>query len=252
MKKIISLFILILFFTFQSNSQVDNIKQKAKSLKSGNDHYNSNSYDGIAGLIFFLFNDVTINSIDMLIIHHQYLMDNKNNYPVAFSFDYMPHFAFNQNNQYNMLQRIRGTLGIFSSDLRLNYLAEFSDFSAKSYNTLDWQIIQFSTYPSNNVNIRFGTGLLYDNYSELFFNEHSLGLEFYFKEYKYWLALDGRFALDYNRGESIYNEVNFRLNYRIIKTQHFNTYFTIGALYQNYYSVTDLFSAQGGLSINIH
>jgi len=252
MKKVIYLFILILFFTFQSVSQVDNIKQKSKSFKSGNDYGNSNSYDGIAGLLFFLFNDVAINSIDMLIVHHQYLIENKENYPIAFSADYMPHLAFNQNNQYNMLQRIRGTLGVFSTDFRLNYLTEISDLSAKSYSTLDWQIIQFSTYPSNNVNIRFGTGLLYDNYSDLSFNEHSLGLELYFKDYEYWFALDGRFALDYERGESVYKELNFRCNYRIIKTQHFNTYFTIGALYQNYYSVTDLFSAQGGLSINLH
>ena len=252
MKKYIYTIIAVLLFNFTIYSQIDNIKLKSRGLRLGNDiGFNSGNNYGGAFFAYLLFRDLTILTIDAMITHHYYLLENADDYPIAFSADYMPHFAFNSDNQYTMFQRIRGTYGVFSTDLRLNYLAEFSNMTVKSYSTLDWQIIQFSMYPSPNTNIRFGTGLMHDNYSNLTFNEHSLGLELYFFDYQYWFTIDGRYAFDYNRVEEIYSELNFRASYRFFQSDHLNTYFTLGALTQNYYTTTHLSSIQAGLTLNI-
>jgi hypothetical protein len=253
MKKVCYFFIFVFIFSFQSFSQIENIKQSAKSIGVGREpRINSGGDGSMLFLFYFLFRDITISSIDMLVNHHRFLLDNKDVYSEAFSVDYLPTFSLNQKNQFNMMQRIRGTYGVLSTDIRLNYLVEFSHLSAQSYKTVDWQILQFSTYPGPNFNIRFGTGLLYDNYSLLSYNEHSLGLEFYLLQHQYWFTIEGRFAFDYFRGADIYKEFNFKGSYNFFQAQYINAYGTAGILYQNYYSAAEISSFQFGLSVNLH
>ena len=260
MRKIIVLTIFLSFVFFRTFAQVGDIKNEANKRKkaersnqnenqtSNNGEIKSGCVDGCMQLLFSAF-------VQLLKTHHDSLMADRWKDPTVLSFDVMPHFGYSPDKNYaDFLGRIRGTWGVLSSDLRINYLTEYINNSADIYKTLEWQVLDLNFMFTDNFNFRIGTGIMYDYYLEKSFNQHFLGIEIRMNEQGILLNGEGRFTNDYNNKEqsNIYNEFNGRLGFRILKAKHAWMYSNFGFLYQKYFDSVELLSLQAGLTINLH
>ncbi|HBS86363.1 MAG: hypothetical protein A2W91_19305 [Bacteroidetes bacterium GWF2_38_335] len=189
--------------------------------------------------------------IGALVIHHEDLMDSREELPMVLSADIMPHFSFSPpNGSFSMMPRVRGSWGVLSTDLKMNYLNEFHDFSAESQMTIHWQMV-VSTWIEKQANIRFGTGLLYDHFEAVSYNEHYLAFELYLHDFNYKISLDGRYCANYYDLSDVYSEVNFGFSYKIMESPNSFGYVTFGALYQKIYE-KEVAGIQLGLTFNVH
>ena len=258
------LIICLLLITQLTYAQVDDIKKNAdkhkdtpsdnnaKSPNKRND--NSLGESCLSSCFETCFQIFFTTAAEILIQHHDSLMRNRASDPTVLSFDVMPQFAYAPNNYYvDYLPRIRGTWGVLATDLRLNYLTEYKNNNALVYKTIDWQVINLNLMFTNNFNFRIGTGLMYDDYLDRAFNQHFVATHFRINDQKLLIDLEGRFTYDYQAKEpNVFNEVNVRANFNLLKTNHIWTYLMFGGVYQQYYSSVELWSIQAGLLFNIH
>ncbi len=271
MKRILLFSCLLSLLFGQLHAQVDDIKRKSdenrdkKDQNGEKDYYSTPPDDPIMDACFSscamaCFDVFFSVAGELLMDHHRDLMKNRDVDPTVLSIDFMPHIAYSPDDDYiNLLPRIRGTWGIFSTDFRFNYLAEFDNAAADIYNTWEWQILQLNLVAAEVFNFRIGTGLLSENYKEnLVYNEHSIGFEFRSQDQNLLTSLEGRTTWDYETGSHVFTEGNLRFSYRFININHVFGYVIVGGIYQRYYESTvdspavNLFSAQMGLTFNIH
>jgi len=261
MRKIFFLFVLFSLFWQPLFSQVDDIRENAKKHKnrsSSNDQKSSSNTDNdgcsegcFEGCFQFVFSEF----IQLLYSHHVSLMDSRETNPTVLSLDVMPHLGFSPDNKYvDYLGRLRGTWGVLSTDVRLNYLTEYKNFSTSNYKTIDWQILSLNFMFSDNFNFRVGTGIMYDDFIDKSFNQHFVGAELRMNNQAALLTFEGRFTYNYDNSEDneIYNEFNLRTAFRVVNTKHLWMYANFGFLWQKYYQAVELWSLQSGVSINIH
>jgi hypothetical protein len=268
----------ILVFSLSSKGQIDDIKKKSRENKKGNSSGNK-SEPGIssgrdsdpcaascAEACFDVFFSVAFQA---LIEHHAYLLKSRDIDPTVVSLDIQPHFAYGPDNDYiNFLPRIRGTWGVFSTDFRLNYLAEYKDYTASLFKIAEWQVLQINITPVPEFSLRFGSGAYFENFTDSVtdpitqvksskrlknvFNEQFISVELRMNEQQFITTLEGRYAADYSNGNHVFSEINFRTNFRFIRFDHIAGYLMAGLVYQKYYDSIDLWSIQTGLSFNIH
>lgn len=250
MKKLIFLLASVFLLQLQPKAQIDAIKAAADGISLLSDVGSSGGCNDL-GCLFFI-DDLVIVTIEGLTVHHNYLMDNRDIFPSALSLEYMPHFASNGDNQFSIFQRLRGTFGVMSTDFRFNVLTEFQNNTAQQYRTIDWQIMQLNFQAGPVVNLRFGSGILYDSYAENTYNEHfgSIGLSFF--DYRFTTELEGRYCPSYTTAVTVYEELNLRAKFRIIEMESLSTWFMVGGVYQSYYDVAEYKSLQTGLTIELH
>ncbi|MBU0765456.1 MAG: hypothetical protein KJ607_11540 [Bacteroidetes bacterium] len=246
---ILSLLILVLFCT-TVRSQVDDIRSAADGLSTIADI--SDDISGGDLWFLFFFDDVVFWAIDGLVAHQVYLKENRDIIPQSFSVDYMSHFASDAANQLNIQQRFRGTWGVLSTDLRYNHLAAFRSGTADSYQTINWQVFIMNFQAGSDVNLRFGSGLLYDKYTDKTYNEHyaSLGISFFDQAFR--TVLEGRFANEYRNGAGIYREVSLSGNIHIFQFDNMTGYLSLGGMYHEYFSEVGISFVQTGLILNFH
>ena len=232
------------------------IAQKKSNSKLSNNKINdivvgTPETDGCAAAcITIVFSEAAYFLIDVMADHHEYLLDNLETYPEALSFEAMFLAAGGTDNRLSVLPRIRGTAGIFSTELRFNQGSSFSTSSTDQF--LEWQIIEFNTFPAEKVNLRFGTGLLFDLMGNSAYNEHLLSVETKFFDNKMSFLFEGRYAADYANLIDIYSEISLSAKIKAINYKHLNGYFIIGGMYQNYYNLKDISGLQVGFQFLVH
>ncbi|MCF8296288.1 MAG: hypothetical protein K9J13_01980 [Saprospiraceae bacterium] len=249
----------ILLFSFyllsQSlNAQVGDIKGAAGNSKGGFLSDGATSGDPILGLccndlfIDLFFDIIVFGGIEL----HKHYMDQQYDIPRVKSIEFMPQFAFNPPSTYSMLPRIRGNLGLFSTDIRYNFMLETSSINgADLYKTVDWQIIELNLVLTEAVNIRVGTGFMYEDFTDSYFNEHTGAVDFYLNDNALIIGSELRYAIEYESGFVPRTEGSLNLNYRIFNFNNLAGYANLGCLYQDYYHKVDVWSVQGGLNFKI-
>jgi hypothetical protein len=198
--------------------------------------------------------------VEFLFDHHQEIMDMRNLNPsvlslefdanTAWSFHYSPDSG--QFYQYfNYLPRIRGNLGIFSTDFRYNMLIEY-DLDVPTYYK-SWDLIMMlNIVPSERFKLSFGSGVYSELYTGNYYNEHYINTTFGLNNNRSLLDMDCRLAIDYTNSQLPFAEAGIRYMIRIMDIPHVYSYVTLGFVYQNYYAQHDIFGGNAGLLFNIH
>ena len=248
MKKILSIILKICSINAFSQRKV-NLDTQKKS--SDNSIIGVPETDGCAAAcVTIFFSEAAYFFIDVMADHHEYLLDNLDTYPEALSLEGMLIGAGGDGNRLSVLPRIRATAGIFSTELRFNQ-GSYVDSSATDQ-FLEWQIIEFNTFPAERVNFRFGTGILFDMINNYSYNEHFLSLETKFFDSKMSFVFEGRYAADYANLVDVYTEISLSAKIKAINYSHLKGYFTIGGMYQNFYNTKDISGLQVGFQFLVH
>jgi hypothetical protein len=104
----------------------------------------------------------------------------------------------------------------------------------------------------NQTNIIFGSGIHREQYSEMTFNQHYAGIKTILNNKQDFLDLNGRLTIDYKTEKYPFLEFGLHYNKCFTNSNKVSAFFNIGAMYQNYYSSTDIWALQAGISLNIH
>jgi len=255
MKKTIFVLLIILPLV-KSFSQVDKIKEDSDKNKKESEHLgggNSPCLEGCGDACFSGFSNVCFDfAISGIIKLNKSYIANKDKIPLVTSFDFIPQGAYHPSSSIIVLPRIRGNWGLFSTDARFTSLIEIKTVGSDFWNTFDWQILQINLLVTKPVILRIGSGFMYENYSKTFFNEHTIGLDFFMDDYKYRIDNEFRIAEDYTTGNIPRLEGNTRFNYSVLKVDHIDGYISLGVLYQIYYLDVPMWSVLGGMAFNFH
>ena len=262
MKKIISIISLSLIFSISTFAQIDDIKDKSKNNKDTENRSSSSSSGdpcleacatSAVQLAFNIFANVMIQ-------YNNSLLKNSED-PTIISLELMPQFGygvhFSDNQQdlykyYDILPRIRGNYGAFSSELRFDYLLEINDSVAfNNFSVLNWQFM-FNIIPSEALRISLGQGVLYEFENRKSYHESFLGVDIGINEKQFLISPEARLAYDYEGQRIAYFETGLRWNFRILDIKHLYAYVTLGGAYRNYYQSHEVAFLYGGFNFNIH
>jgi hypothetical protein len=178
------------------------------------------------------------------------LMHERDSIPELQMLEIMPQAAFALNNgTLTMLPRVRGVLGLFSTDFRICQRAE-TNASAAVYSTFDWSVIQYGLINTKNYHLRLGTGFMHERYSRIYYNEHFIGNDIKWSN-RINSNIEFRMAMDYTNGIKPRSEINFRTNIELTNRKPFHIYYTLGGLYQNYSHASDYWSVQSGFLLRL-
>jgi len=252
--KKISLIILLSFILLSQigNAQVGDIKSASGGNSAGG--FLSDGDVGDGSLLGLCCSDLFLDFfIEVLIIGgfelHELHMEKSYDIPRVTSLEFMPQFAFHAPSTYQVLPRIRGNYGLFSTDFRYNFMLETSSLnSADFYKTFDWQIIELNLILTESFNFRIGSGFMFEDYSEKFYNENTAALDYYFKNDVFKIGSEFRYAVDYDTDAVPRTEGSIGLDFRFFEMNTVSGYFNLGGMYQNYYHKVDVWSLMGGLN----
>jgi hypothetical protein len=168
-------------------------------------------------------------------------------------FDIMPSIAFNPDRKYwNSDFRLNFGKGMLTSDLRFSRVSENGDNGKSSFETIHWQVLQLNFSRRPRFDFKLGSGVYWDRYSDMAFNEHSLGMNAKFIDNKLGVDLEFRSAIDYKFMEEVFGEINFKTTYQILNSKVIDIHTVFGVLIQRYYYSVGLTSIQGGLLFHFH
>lgn len=198
--------------------------------------------------------------IDFLADHHRDILDMRNFNPCFVSLEVDAGFssAFHYSDldnmwyQYaNMLPHIRGNLGIFSTDFRFNFLAEYNNGLPNSFKTWDLLFI-LNMVPDDAFRISLGSGMYYEVYTEKLYHEHYFQVQLGLFQNRDFIDFDTRIAPDYSTNLVPFMETALRYKFRFINFDHVYAWLSLGAVYQNYYQEHGIIGGNAGLILNIH
>jgi hypothetical protein len=256
---------LAFFFCKGSLAQVGDIKKEAeKDKKKSEKPFTSGSPEGsspaagsgkgcFSGCFSGCFNGC-FGSLGLFHITSRLQKDmlaRKSKNPAIVSLSVMPQVAYGFSDYLIALPRVRGTWGIFSTDVRMNFLAEIDSLSGDVYKTTDWQILQLNVVATADGMLRLGTGIMYEEFTRRSFPEHFIGGEFYFDDR--WTGIaEFRVAKNYSVGSTPRWEFSLRGDKKILSRKHFMGYVSVGGMFQRYYSSVDLWTLQAGFHLMVH
>jgi hypothetical protein len=265
MKKIFTAVFLLMIFSSISYSQIDDIKKKSDNNNNSNnkqpDNYNNSPDDPcLSACASSAFEFVVDVAFQALFAYNSHLLQNSKD-PTIISLEILPqvgyglHMSNDQENvfrYYDLLPRLRGNLGAFSMEARLDYLFEandsvyFNSFPVWNY----W--FGINIIPKDLFRLTIGQGIMYESNSKTAFHESYLGADIPLKDRLFVISPEGRLAYDYTNGIIPYMEIGARGSFRILNFNHFYAYLTGGAAWRNYYQDHEVAVFYGGLTLNIH
>lgn len=237
-------------------AQVNDIKSKSEKNKSSKNSGNKDDSkyspksddgctDGCTNWCFDVFwSEVAIGLANL----QENQLKKKSDIPRIISLDASMDFGINDRLSYIARPRVRGNWGIFSTDVRYNFLYDSPTF----YKTFDCQVLLFNLVLIKEFNLRIGTGFMYEEFSQTFFNEHSLKADIYMMGNKINPSFEFRIAKDYKTGATPRTEGSIKVNYKLFDVSNFSTIVNGGFIYQNYYNSIDLYIGQIGIGFNMH
>lgn len=155
------------------------------------------------------------------------------------------------NNYQIVMPRIRGNLGVFSTELRVFDLIEKRLQGDDHYATFDWQILIFNLASVKNFNLSIGTGFMQETYSSLYFNEWSATMDIYLNN-NWRINLEGRTANDYETITNIRKEATGGLYIPIKTTPKLSLYGNLKGYTAMYYETVPVNSLMFGTSLTIY
>lgn len=247
MRCIIPLFCLFLFSSV-TQAQVGDIKN-ASSSNSKSEGGGSESRGGSGSGIFI---DLFINSFSAIGEWQQHKLSKRSENEYIVSLDIIAQAAVQPSRYYLMNPRIRGNWGLFSTDFRVNYLLEEKITGNEDLTTIDWQILQLNLVTTRHVIGRIGGGFMKENFGgkESFF-ESTYGVFFQSGQKHLGANLEYRLAQDFYTGAIPRRELATHFEYRLASKGYWNTYFTIGGVYQQYYESVSVWGVQAGLAFRV-
>ena len=186
--------------------------------------------------------------------YNRRIMDKKPNVRRVISLDVIPEvgIGLNSDNTFLIMPRVRGNLGLFSTDFRFYNRLESGVDYIDTWKTLEWQILQFNLIQNRYANFRVGSGIYVENFEGIVFNEHTIALSLYVPLIKSAGDLEYRIAPDYSTGDIPRQEVNLHLRRKLVGVPNLDIYGSIGGMYQNFYRGIEAWSGTAGLHININ
>ena len=237
----LTLTLLLTLLAFASFAQVDEIKKKSKENSERKE--SSGGSSGGGGNFFAFF--------DMFRFFGMWQADKlakREINPRIVSFEAFAQAAVQPSNYYLVQPRLRGNWGLFSTDLRFNWLIEQDINGNKELSTIDWQIVQFNLVTTKSVTGRVGLGSMYENFGDYnSFFESSFGLSVYPEPWQLAFNVEYRVANDFTTGAVPRREFNFSLEREVFSFGKWHGNATLGGVYQRYYEAISVWGIQAGL-----
>ncbi len=223
-----------------------NSSDKSHSSPSGSSGSSTNSrYSGSAAWFVV---DMTWQLMNGVVQWQHYRLRKRFANPSVVSLELMAHAAAQPPDYYLLLPRIRGNWGLFSTDFRYNHLMEESIDGLKSFQTLDWQVLQLNLVTTRAVTFRAGTGFMYESFGKEFFSESTLGLALRFKEDLIGGNVEYRVAKDFSMDATPRREFSVYGQYKAFEAGHWRGYWVLGTTFQRYYSQLNIWGVHGGMT----
>ncbi|MDX2303457.1 MAG: hypothetical protein NW226_11690 [Microscillaceae bacterium] len=148
----------------------------------------------------------------------------------------------------------RMRIGVISTDVRYNILAEERVGGRDVYETLDWQILQVAPVNFSQVSWRLGAGFMKEQLTQTFFPEFTTGLDFYFLNQTIRFAPELRVAYDFHRDAQISprTELNAELSYALVNRPKFKMHFGVNGLYARYYEDVNVWTMGAGVRFQVY
>ncbi len=232
--------ICLLLVSAMADAQVRQIKSASRSRGGGGEGRSGGGTD------VGLFIDVFYFSVQGIAQWQRMTLAKRDSIPSLFSFEGSLQTAMQPSSYYIVHPRIRGNWGLFSTDLRINYLIEESVEGPIHLRTTDWQIIQLNMITTPRVNFNVGFGMMYEAYgSRTAYPEITTAFTL-----RPGPARIGAFV-EYRDAEAR-REVNGSVRYSFGTTGKFHWYASAGAAFQRYYSSINVWGIQGGLGFQLY
>jgi hypothetical protein len=232
-----------------AQAQVSDIKSASSSNSGGGggggDRRGSSGSN--AAFIYF-FADV----LNGLVSWQQYKLQKKDENPYTVSLDIISQVAVQPSRYYLYNPRLRGNWGLFSTDFRINYLLQETANGTDDLSSIDWQVLQLNIVTTRNVIGRVGGGFMKENFGgrQSFF-ESTYGLFIQSNSKKIGASIEYRLAQDFVTNQIPRRELSAQFEKRLFSRGYWNTYLTLGGVYQNYYEKTYVWGIQAGLAFRI-
>ena len=221
-----------------------------KSTSSGNaGKATGDKGSGSNAVLLYLFWDV----LNLLPEWQQYKLTKRPINPYLISLDIIAPVAIQPSQYYLFNPRIRGNWGLFSTDFRINYLIQETTSGTSDLSSLDWQILQLNILTTRNVIGRVGGGFMQENFGgRKSFFESSFGLFVQSNSKKIGASIEYRVAQDYDTGVNPRREFSAQFEKRLSSRGYWNSYLTVGGVYQRYYESISVWGIQAGIAFRIH
>jgi len=201
-------------------------------------------------------NQYTENNTNQLVIQKkapwEYSLDFKANLAIGFEPSKERTYTY-----YNFLPGIRANIAWFLIDFRYNILTEFDQDLPDAFKTWDL-VFLFNINIDDNSKLFAGAGMHREEYSQTTFVEYCAGATIGLFQKRDYLDIEGRASMDMNDqdnpddDEYPFTEIGITYNRRFIDSKNLFGYFSVGAMYQNYYSSTDIWAFKAGVILNWH
>ncbi len=242
----IKLTLALTLLTLASFAQVDEIKKKSK--ENSDRKESSGGSSGRSGNVFAFF--------DMFRFFGMWQADKlakREINPRIVSFEAFAQAAIQPSNYYLVQPRLRGNWGLFSTDLRFNWLIEQDINGNKELSTIDWQLVQFNIVTTKSVTGRIGFGSMYENFGDHnSFFEFSSGVSAYPEQWPIAFNIEYRVANDFETGAVPRREFNFNIERTVFNSGKWHGNVTLGGVYQRYYEAISVWGIQAGFVFRVY
>jgi hypothetical protein len=166
-----------------------------------------------------------------------------NSVDLSFSFGHITQ------NSKSYMPRLEINGSLLSTSLRVFTNSEEHIEGRDTYTTIDWQMLMLNLVVEQEVNFRIGSGIMFEEYSGLLFNEHTASFDIYFGDRFKW-NLEGRYTPDYKTKITVRKEFNTSVHY--LFHQKNETLFSgfVKFLAANYYDDVKFSAFYFGVEIN--
>jgi hypothetical protein len=247
----ISFTILLSLQVLIASAQVGDIKNassnNSNSGSGGSKGGDRSSGSGSGSFLYFF-----VDAISGLAQWQEYKLQKKDVNPYMVSLDIISQVAIQPSRYYLYNPRIRGNWGLFSTDFRINYLLEENVLGAQDLSSIDWQVLQLNIVTTRHVIGRIGGGFMKENFGgrQSFF-ESTYGIFVQSNSKSIGVSAEYRLAQDFVTGAIPRREVSAQFEKRLFSKGYWNTYLTLGGVYQRYYESISVWSVQAGLAFRI-
>lgn len=248
MKNLLIIVALLFGLSTISEAQVGKAKENARKSKSGSssgssdgESWSSSGGGGDVGadIAFFLF-EITFRGVGLIQMN---MLDRKEDEPWIVSLDGSLTAAADPNfGTVSFTPTVRGTWGLFSTQLRTNRLFD----GTGTLQTIDWQVIQLNILSQEYVGLRYGVGLSQEITEDISHFEQYLGLQLHFKERMVNPELNVRWSDD--GGARL--EINALVDWKFQSRKKLDIGVISGYSFQRWYGVP-FHMIQTGLSFRI-
>jgi hypothetical protein len=189
--------------------------------------------------------DLLINSATVLTEWQRSTLQRQNIDAALVSIEISAMAASQPSNYYIIHPRIRGNWGLFSTDLRFNYIVEEGIDGVRSIRTTDWQVLELNLVTSPVVNFYVGGGIITESYEQS--NTYT--------EFSAALALNPRkwpigFYTEYRFSEPRL-EFSGQIRRVLFGSETVTLSVGAGAIWQQYYNTIHIWGFQAGLTARL-